>query len=167
MTRGTTVRQPANLWRSLPTRAAAVALAMTLAMTLASLPAIAAAAPKSVATGSLPTGDLASAAIRMGLGLAVVLGLLGATAWVSRRFRSSALGRGGQIEVVSGMSLGARERVVLLKVGGDRVLVGVSPSGLRTLHVLPSGPSAPGHSTAGPPASGHSAEFAHYLESQS
>lgn len=119
---------------------------------LAGLPAMAQATSGGVATGGLPAGDLTSAAIRMGLGLAVVLGLLGATAWVSRRFRGSALGRGGQIEVVSGMSLGARERVVLLKVGGDRVLVGVSPSGLRTLHVL----------TQGQPA-----EFSNYLESQS
>lgn len=119
---------------------------------LAGLPAMAQAASGGVATGGLPAGDLTSAAIRMGLGLAVVLGLLGATAWVSRRFRGSALGHGGQIEVVSGMSLGARERVVLLKVGGDRVLVGVSPSGLRTLHVL----------TQGQPA-----EFSNYLESQS
>ncbi|MCE7897549.1 MAG: hypothetical protein DYH19_12375, partial [Gammaproteobacteria bacterium PRO8] len=64
------MRQPANLWRSLPARALATGLVLVLA--LASLPGIAAAAPKSVATGSLPTGDLASAAIRMGLGLAVV-----------------------------------------------------------------------------------------------
>ena len=72
----------------------------------------------------------------MVLGLAVVLALLGATAWVSRRFRVGAGMRGGLIEVISGLSLGARERVVLIRVGGDQVLVGVSPSGMRTLHVL-------------------------------
>lgn len=98
--------------------------------------ALAADAPTSVATGGLPTGDLTSAALRMVLGLAVVLALLGATAWVSRRFRVGAGLRGGLIEVVSGLSLGARERVVLLRVGGDQVLVGVTPSGMRTLHVL-------------------------------
>lgn len=89
-----------------------------------------------LATGGLPTTDLTSAAIRMVLGLAAVLALLGATAWVSRRFRAGAQARGGQIEVVSGLSLGARERVVLIRVGGDQVLVGVSPSGMRALHVL-------------------------------
>ncbi len=98
--------------------------------------ALAAGAPTSVATGGLPAGDLTAAAIRMVLGLAVVLALLGATAWVSRRFRVGAGMRGGLIEVVSGLSLGARERVVLIRVGGDQVLVGVSPSGMRTLHVL-------------------------------
>lgn len=103
--------------------------------------ALADGAPMSVATGGLPTGDLTSAAIRMVLGLAVVLALLGATAWVSRRFRVGAGMRGGLIEVVSGLSLGARERVVLIRVGGDQVLVGVSPSGMRTLHVLNQNPN--------------------------
>jgi flagellar protein FliO/FliZ len=107
-----------------------------LVLLLAAGPALANGAQKSLATGGLPTGDLTSAAIRMVIGLAVVLALLGATAWVSRRFRVGAGMRGGLIEVVSGLSLGARERVVLIKVGGDQVLVGVSPSGMRTLHVL-------------------------------
>lgn len=112
-----------------------------LALLLAAGPALAETAPASVATGGLPAGDLTSAAIRMVLGLAVVLALLGATAWVSRRFRVGAGMRGGLIEVVSGLSLGARERVVLIRVGGDQVLVGVSPSGMRTLHVLNQDPN--------------------------
>lgn len=103
---------------------------------LAAGPALADDAHKSIATGGLPTGDLTAAAIRMVLGLAVVLALLAATAWVSRRFRLGSGMRGGLIEVISGLSLGARERVVLIRVGGDQVLVGVSPSGMRTLHVL-------------------------------
>lgn len=107
-----------------------------LALVLAAGPALADGVQTGVATGGLPTSDLTSAAIRMVLGLAVVLALLGATAWVSRRFRVGAGMRGGLIEVVSGLSLGARERVVLIRVGGDQVLVGVSPSGMRTLHVL-------------------------------
>jgi flagellar protein FliO/FliZ len=89
-----------------------------------------------LATGGLAAGDLASAGLRMVLGLAAVLALLGATAWVSRRFRVSSRLRGGLIEVVSGISLGARERVVLLRVGSEQVLVGLSPNGMRTLHVL-------------------------------
>jgi flagellar protein FliO/FliZ len=107
-----------------------------LVLLLLAGPALADAAQKSVATGGLPAGDLTAAAVRMVIGLAVVLALLGATDWVSRRFRVGAGMRGGLIEVVSGLSLGARERVVLIRVGGDQVLVGVSPSGMRTLHVL-------------------------------
>ncbi len=111
-----------------------------LALALVAGPALATDVAKGIATGGLPTADLTSAAIRMVLGLTFVLALLGATAWVSRRFRKGAMARGGQIEVISGLSLGARERVVLLRVGGDQVLVGVSPSGMRALHVLNQNP---------------------------
>ena len=101
-----------------------------LAETLAATPAT------GVAGGGLAAGDIASATLRMVVGLAVVLGLLAATAWVSRRFRAGAGARGGVVEIITGLSLGNRERVVLLKVGSDQVLVGISPSGLRTLHVI-------------------------------
>ena len=124
-----------------------------LVLLLLTTPALADGTQKSLATGGLPTSDLTSAAIRMVFGLAVVLALLGATAWVSRRFRVGAGLRGGLIEVVSGVSLGARERVVLIRVGGDQVLVGVSPSGMRTLHVLNQ-----------PPARGTTPEFANYMD---
>ena len=107
-----------------------------LFLLLAAGPALANGAQKSLATGGLPGGNLTAAALRMIVGLAIVLALLGATAWVSRRFRVGGGLRGGLIEVISGLSLGARERVVLLRVGADQVLVGVSPAGMRTLHVL-------------------------------
>lgn len=103
---------------------------------LSAMPALAEAPATGVATGGLAAGDIASATLRMVVGLAVVLGLLAATAWVSRRFRAGTGARGGAIEILTGLSLGNRERVVLLKVGSDQVLVGISPSGLRTLHVI-------------------------------
>jgi flagellar protein FliO/FliZ len=103
---------------------------------LSVMPALAETPATGVATGGLATGDIASATLRMVAGLAVVLGLLAATAWVSRRFRAGSGARGGAIEILTGLSLGNRERVVLLKVGSDQVLVGISPSGLRTLHVI-------------------------------
>ena len=128
-----------------------------LVLLLVAGPALADGTQRSLATGGLPTGNLTSAAIRMVLGLAVVLALLGATAWVSRRFRVGAGLRGGLIEVVSGLSLGARERVVLIRVGGDQVLVGVSPSGMRTLHVL-------NQAQAANQANSQNGEFANYME---
>ena len=103
---------------------------------LYAIPVLAETPASGVATGGLAAGDIASATLRMVAGLAIVLGLLGATAWVSRRFRAGAGARGGLVEIVTGLSLGNRERVVLLKVGSDQVLVGISPSGMRTLHVI-------------------------------
>jgi flagellar protein FliO/FliZ len=103
---------------------------------LSAMPALADTPATGVATGGLAAGDIASATLRMVAGLVIVLGLLAATAWVSKRFRAGSSSRGGAIEILTGLSLGNRERVVLLKVGSDQVLVGISPSGLRTLHVI-------------------------------
>jgi flagellar protein FliO/FliZ len=107
---------------------------------LSAAPALAGALAETPATGvtggGLAAGDIAAATLRMVAGLAIVLALLAATAWVSRRFRASSGARGGLVEIVTALSLGNRERVVLLKVGGDQVLVGISSSGLRTLHVI-------------------------------
>lgn len=108
---------------------------------LSAIPALADTPATGVATGGLAAGDIASATLRMVAGLAIVLALLGATAWVSRRFRTGSGARSGLIEIVTGLSLGNRERVVLLKVGSDQVLIGISPSGLRTLHVIGQAPN--------------------------
>jgi flagellar biosynthetic protein FliO len=111
-----------------------------LALSLGAGNALAADAPAAVAgglaTGGLQSGDLAGASLRMVGGLLVVLGLLALTAWLSRRFRLTSRLQGGAIEVTTGLSLGAREKVVLLRVGREQVLVGISPAGMRTLHVL-------------------------------
>lgn len=125
---------------TLPT-AAATLVAAVLAGTATG--ALAATDGGTTAVGGLATGDLVGATLRMAAGLAVVLGLLGAAAWASRRFRISGRLRSGLIEVESGISLGAREKVVLLKVGNEQVLVGISPAGMRTLHVI-TRPGPPG-----------------------
>jgi flagellar biogenesis protein FliO len=51
--------------------------------------------------------------------------------WRDRRSVSSEA-----IEIVSGISLGSKERIVLLRIGTEQVLVGVSPAGMRRLHVV-------------------------------
>lgn len=75
-------------------------------------------------------------ALRMILSLVAVLAVLGACAWLARRLRDGGRLGTGLIEIVSGVSLGGREKVVLLRVGGEEILVGISPAGMRPLHVL-------------------------------
>jgi flagellar protein FliO/FliZ len=104
---------------------------------------VAAGDASAIAGGGLGTAELVSATLRMAGGLVVVLGLLALAAWASRRFRITGRLRSGLIEVVSGISLGTREKVVLLRVGREQVLVGVSPAGMRTLHVIRN-PETPG-----------------------
>ncbi|MCC5793131.1 MAG: flagellar biosynthetic protein FliO [Chromatiales bacterium] len=109
-------------------------LAIALPLLLAFLPAAAGQSPVGMSAGGAP--DLASASLRMVGGLAIVLSLVIGAAWLARRLRATPSGGSGLIEISSGISLGAREKVVLLKVGDQQVLVGITPAGMRTLHVL-------------------------------
>ncbi|CAG0938390.1 hypothetical protein GPROT2_00190 [Gammaproteobacteria bacterium] len=92
--------------------------------------------PAQPVPGALPSGSVAGPALRMVLSLGLVLALVGGLAWLAQRLRSGGHLKTGLIEIVSGVSLGAREKVVLLQVGQEQVLVGVSPAGMRTLHVM-------------------------------
>jgi len=85
---------------------------------------------------------LASSGLRVLFSLILVLGLFVLCAWAMRRWRERIQPASGPIEVVSGLSLGSKERVVLLRVGAEQVLVGMSPAGMRRLHVLGEGSQA-------------------------
>ncbi|MBB3046358.1 flagellar protein FliO/FliZ [Litorivivens lipolytica] len=67
-------------------------------------------------------------------GLAMVVALLFALAWLMRR-NKGVLGNGSQkIAVISQLPVGVREKVLLLRVGEENVLVGYSGGGLQALH---------------------------------
>lgn len=101
----------------------------------AGLAAAAEQAPKSE-----PPRLLAEGLGETAIGLVIVLGLIGALAWGLRRFGRVPLGGRGAVQVLGGVSLGSRERAVLLSVQGTRLLVGVAPGQVRTLHVLGEAP---------------------------
>jgi len=73
---------------------------------------------------------------QMMIGLMAVLVLVFAIAWLLRRVGGVNLGGSSALKVVAGMSMGSRERVVLLQVGDEQLLLGVSPGRVQTLHVL-------------------------------
>jgi len=70
------------------------------------------------------------------LGLVAIIALIFALSWCFRRFGKQALAGKGMVSVIGGVSLGPRERAVLLQVEGARLLVGVAPGQVRMLHVL-------------------------------
>ncbi len=92
--------------------------------------------PAQPVPGAMDAGSLLGPALRMVLSLGAVLALVAALAWVAQRLRTGGRLKSGLIEIVSGVSLGAREKVVLLRVGQEQILVGVSPAGMRALHVM-------------------------------
>ncbi len=97
------------------------------------VPAIAVAAETSP-TGAPPLD--AGSILQVILGLVAVLLFIGGVAWLLRhvlRFQPTV---GGQLRILGGLSMGPRERVVLVKVGESQLLLGVAPGRLQTLHVL-------------------------------
>jgi flagellar protein FliO/FliZ len=95
-------------------------------------------APKS----SLPTLPAAQDPVAMTslwqltLGLLVVLGLIVSIAWLLKRTGRFQMAAGGGLRVLGGLSMGARERVVLIQAGETQLLLGVAPGRVQTLHVL-------------------------------
>lgn len=74
--------------------------------------------------------------LQLTLTLLLVLALFFALAWLLRRFRPGQITAGGQMKVIAGLSVGARERILLVEVGETQLLIGVSPGRVQTLHVL-------------------------------
>ncbi|WP_293264130.1 flagellar biosynthetic protein FliO [Neptunomonas sp.] len=72
------------------------------------------------------------AIIQMLLGLALVIAVIFALAWVLRRV-SNLQQTHQKMKVVSSLSLGTRERAVLIEVGDKQLLLGVSPGNVTLL----------------------------------
>lgn len=74
--------------------------------------------------------------MQTGLGLFLVLALILAVAWVARRMGRFQAGAGSSLKIIGGLSMGSRERIVLIQAGDTQLLVGVAPGRVQTLHVL-------------------------------
>jgi flagellar protein FliO/FliZ len=68
--------------------------------------------------------------------LVFVLAVFFAFVWLMRKTGHYHSVTAQQLQVIGGLSLGAKERVVLLQVGKKQILLGVSPGRVETLHVL-------------------------------
>jgi len=74
--------------------------------------------------------------LQMFFGLFIVVGLIVGMAWFMRRMGSMSGMSAGNLKVVGGVSVGQRERIVLVQAGETQLLVGVAPGEIRTLHVM-------------------------------
>jgi flagellar protein FliO/FliZ len=91
------------------------------------------AAPQAAERVATPSaGSLA----QVTLSLLLVLGAVFAAAWLMRRLKGIGRFASGPIEIVADVSLGAKERAVLVQVGGKQLLLGVAPGRVNVLHAL-------------------------------
>jgi len=87
-----------------------------------------------VASPALGMGQLFQTFFSLLLVVLLIIGL----AWLLRRSGRFGSALGGQLRAVGGLSLGARERILLVDAGGTHLLLGISPGGgIQTLHVFP------------------------------
>ncbi len=69
-------------------------------------------------------------------GLILVLLSIVVLAWVVKRFNRLQPSGNTSLQIIGGISMGARERVVVVQAGSTKVLLGVSPGRINMLHVL-------------------------------
>ncbi len=56
--------------------------------------------------------------------------------WLLRRSGNLVRGRSGKMQVVDVLSLGQRERLVLVSVGEEQILLGVAPGRVQAVHTI-------------------------------
>ena len=99
---------------------------------LAAEPVVSAAATAAPAVSAGVGGQL----MQLVMGLLLVLGLIFALAWLLRRVQNTGTRQGQVIELISSRALGARDRLVLVQVGNEQILLGLTPGSITALHVL-------------------------------
>ncbi|MDS0846571.1 flagellar biosynthetic protein FliO [Burkholderia cenocepacia] len=96
----------------------------------------------SVMVGSAAPSLGIGAVLQTLVGLAVVIGLVFACAWLARRFGFQPARRDGPLKVVSSVGLGAKESATIVEIGDTWLVLGVAPGNVRLLHTLPAGSAA-------------------------
>ena len=103
---------------------------------LAAEPGVGAATVPAAAQVAATGGNLSAQLGQMLLGLLLVIGLIFLLAWLLRRVQRIGP-RGTQvIKLLASQALGPRDRLVLVQVGGEQILLGLSAGRITPLHVL-------------------------------
>ena len=104
---------------------------------LAALPLAAwAAEPVAQAAAAPVGGSVGGQLTQLVLGLLLVVGLIFVLAWLLRRVQQVGPGNAQVIEMIGSRALGPRDRLVLVQVGEEQILLGLTPGRITPLHVL-------------------------------
>ncbi|HEX8883136.1 MAG TPA: flagellar biosynthetic protein FliO [Noviherbaspirillum sp.] len=98
-------------------------------------PTAAAQAPAAATVTSAPSS--AGSLLQVIFGLIVVLGLLAGALWVLKRVGGGRLAGGSVVKIVGGVSVGNRERVMVVEVADQWIVIGVAPGQVSKLADMP------------------------------
>ena len=88
------------------------------------------------------------------LALMLVLGLLLGLAWFMKRFGARVMGASANVKLVGALNIGGRERIMVVEVGNEWIVVGASPGRVNALATMPRQESTEIHATVPTPAAG-------------
>ena len=77
-------------------------------------------------------------------GLLIVVLVIFLLAWVVKKFNLNQQSQNGLIRIIAGLSIGTRDRIVLLQVGEEQILLGLTQGRIEKLHTLAVPLEAPG-----------------------
>lgn len=99
-------------------------------------PAAAPATPALTAANSAMSSGIGGQLLQLLLGLGLVVGLIFVLAWLMRRVQRAGPAGNQVIELLGSRALGPRDRLVLVQVGNEQILLGVTPGRITPLHVM-------------------------------
>ncbi len=112
-------------------------LGLALALPLSVLAAEPATSAATAAAAPAVSSGVAGQLTQLVFGLLLVLGLIFFLAWLLRRVQQAGpAGKGQVIELIGSRALGPRDRLMLVQVGNEQILLGLSPGSITALHVL-------------------------------
>lgn len=86
---------------------------------------------------AMPAGSATGSLLQTLFALVLVLAVLGALAWFLKRYGPRAGGGNANLRVVGSLNLGGRERIMVVEVGNQWIVVGASPGRINALATLP------------------------------
>lgn len=107
-----------------------------LLLLLTAMPVLAEETAKAVEGSPGRAPDTLGTLFSLGAGLVAVIAVIYGCAWIIRRMNGMTGMNNNAIKVVSVMAIGARERIALIEVGGQQILLGITPSAIRTLQIF-------------------------------
>ena len=94
-------------------------------------------ATAAAAAAPVASGGVAGQLTQLVFGLLLVIGLIFFLAWLLRRVQQAGpAGKGQVIELIGSRALGPRDRLMLVQVGNEQILLGLSPGTITALHVM-------------------------------
>jgi flagellar protein FliO/FliZ len=74
--------------------------------------------------------------IQVTLALMLMVGLILGLAWLARRFGQPLFQQNKQLRLIASLSLGVKEKIILVEVEGKQLVLGVTPQQITSLHVM-------------------------------